>query len=101
MTLPSMPLPMHGPVSLTLQLCIGAVVGAAVGYGYFSALWWNVLLIDRGATTRALFLFAARIALLALTLFGLVQIGALALLAGAAGLLAARRLLVKRLGDGP
>ncbi|MBU6528336.1 hypothetical protein JMJ47_003045 [Methylocystis sp. MJC1] len=93
---------MHLPViSLTLQLCIGAVVGAAVGYGYFSALWWNVLLMDRGATAGALFLFAARLGLLALTLFGLVQIGALALLAGAAGLLAARRLLIKRIGDGP
>lgn len=96
-----MTLPAYGPVSsLVLQLCVGAVVGAAVGYGYFSALWWNVLLIDRGAATRALLLFAARIALLAATLFGLVHIGALALLAGAAGLLAARRLLIKRIGDG-
>jgi hypothetical protein len=85
--------------SLALQLCAGGLVGAIAGYGYFTALWWNVLLIDRGATGRALLLLAARFVALTLTLFVLVRFGALALLAGAAGLLAARRLLVRRLGD--
>ncbi|WP_442755400.1 ATP synthase subunit I [Methylocystis sp. JAN1] len=84
--------------SLALQLCGGGLVGAIVGYGYFTALWWNVLLIDRGATARALLLLAARVTALVLTLFILVRVGALALLAGAAGLLAARRILVRRLG---
>ncbi len=87
-------------VSPALQLCAGAVIGAIVGYGYFSALWWNVLLIDRRAAARALLLFAARVTVLALTLFALVKLGALALLSGAGGLLAARRLLIKRIGDG-
>ncbi|MGJ0394040.1 MAG: N-ATPase subunit AtpR [Methylocystis sp.] len=96
-----MTLSLSAPVSPALQLCAGALIGAVVGYGYFSALWWNVLLIDRGAVARALLLFATRIALLALTLFALVKFGALALLAGAGGLLVARRLLIKRIGDGP
>ncbi|MGE5388679.1 MAG: ATP synthase subunit I [Hyphomicrobiales bacterium] len=84
---------------LALQLCAGGLVGAIAGYGYFTALWWNVRLIDRGATGRALLLLAARVAALTLTLFVLVRFGALALLAGAGGLLAARRVLVQRLGD--
>ena len=37
---------------LALQLCAGGLVGAIAGYGYFTALWWNVRLIDRGATGR-------------------------------------------------
>jgi hypothetical protein len=89
-----------GPLSsLALQLCAGGVFGGIAGYGYFTALWWNVLLIDRGATGRALLLLAARFVALTLTLFVLARLGALALLAGAAGLLAARRVLVRRLGD--
>ncbi len=85
--------------SFALQLCAGGLVGAIAGYGYFTALWWNVLLIDRGATGSALLLLAMRVALLTLTLFLLVRFGALTLLAGAAGLLVARRILVRRLGD--
>jgi hypothetical protein len=85
--------------ALALQLCAGGLVGWIAGYGYFTALWWNVRLIDGGATGRALLLLAARIAALTLTLFVLVRFGALALLAGAAGLLAARRVLMRRLGD--
>ncbi len=85
--------------SLALQLGVGSLVGAIAGYGYFTALWWNVLLIDRGATGTALLLLAARVAALTLTLFVLVRFGALALLGGAAGLLVARRVLMRRLGD--
>jgi F1F0 ATPase subunit 2 len=85
-------------LSLALQLCAGGLVGAIAGYVYFTALWWNVVLMDRGATGRALLLLATRIVALTLTLFVLVRFGALALLAGAAGLLAARRVLVRRLG---
>ncbi len=84
--------------SVALQFCAGGMVGAVVGYGYFTALWWNVLLIDRGATGRALLLLAARIAALALTLYVLARLGALSLLAGAGGLLVARRVLVRRIG---
>jgi hypothetical protein len=97
MTLPALP-PLS---SLALQACAGAVIGAVAGHGYFTALWWNVLLIDRGATARALLLFATRVALLVLTLFILVRIGALSLLAGAAGLLLARRRLLRRIGRRP
>ncbi|MGJ0508650.1 MAG: N-ATPase subunit AtpR [Methylocystis sp.] len=87
--------------TLALQVCGGGLAGAIAGYLYFTGLWWNVLLIDRGATGRAALLLVARVAALALTLFVLVRIGALALLAGAAGLLAARRVLMRRLGGDP
>jgi F1F0 ATPase subunit 2 len=83
---------------LVIKLCGAGFVGAIVGYCYFTALWWNVVLIDRGSTGRALFLLAARVAVLVLTLFILVRFGALALLGGAGGLLAARRVLVRRIG---
>jgi F1F0 ATPase subunit 2 len=83
---------------LVIKLCAAGLVGAVVGYGYFTALWWNVVLIDRGSTGRALLLLAARVAVLALTLLILVRFGALALLAGAGGLLAARHVLVRRIG---
>jgi F1F0 ATPase subunit 2 len=86
------------PLSLALQLGAGGLVGAIAGYCYFTALWWNVVLLDRGATGGALLLLAARVAALTLTLFVLVRFGALTLLAGAAGLLVARRVLVRRLG---
>ncbi len=86
------------PPFLALQICVGAAVGAVAGYAYFAALWRNVTLIETGATLWAMLLFSARILLLALTLYALVRIGALALLAGAVGLLAARRLTLKRFG---
>lgn len=87
--------------SLAMQCAAGGVAGAVLGYGYFRALWWNVELIDRGAKASAAALFAARFALLALALFLLARVGAPALLAAAAGLLAARRLALRRFGGAP
>jgi F1F0 ATPase subunit 2 len=99
MDVPSMNFMAAAPLSLlAIKLCASGIVGAIVGYGYFAALWWNVVLIDRGSTGRALLLLAARVAVLVLTLFILVRFGALALLAGAGGLLAARHVLVRRIG---
>ncbi len=87
--------------SLALQFSAGALAGALLGYAYFKALWWNVALIDKGSAATALLLFLARFTLLATAFFGLARFGALALLAGAAGLLAARRVALRRLGGPP
>lgn len=84
--------------TLALQFAAGAGAGAIVGYAYFKALWWNVSLIETGAAATALLLFATRFALLAAAFFILAKFGALPLLAGAAGLLAARRAMLRRLG---
>lgn len=87
--------------SLALQFSAGALAGALLGYAYFTALWWNVALIDKGSAATALILFLTRFALLAGAFFDLAKFGALALLAGAAGLLVARRVALRRLGGAP
>lgn len=87
--------------SLALQFGAGALAGALIGYAYFTALWWNVALIDKGSTATALLFFVARFAVLAAAFFILAKFGALPLLAGAAGLLAARRVALRRHGSAP
>jgi F1F0 ATPase subunit 2 len=94
MTSPTLPF-------LALQFCAGALAGGLLGYAYFRALWWNVSLIDKGSTAMALVFFVLRFAMLAAAFFGLAQFGALPLLAAAAGLLAARRLALRRMGSAP
>jgi len=83
---------------LALQALVGLVAGAAAGFVYFRALWWNVALFERGATPGALALLAARFFALAAVLTALALCGALALLAGAGGLLAARRAALRKFG---
>jgi F1F0 ATPase subunit 2 len=81
-----------------LHALIGGSVGALAGAAYFTALWRNIALFERGPTPGALALLVGRFALLALVLLCLAKLGALALLAGAGGLLAARRFVLKRFG---
>ncbi len=81
-----------------LQIGAGALAGGLAGALYFTALWWNVSLFEHGATPRALALLLLRFALLALVLIALAKLGALALLSGAAALLLARRLVIRRFG---
>jgi F1F0 ATPase subunit 2 len=85
-------------VPATLQIVAGAVIGALTGLAYFSALWWNVGLFEQGATPKAFALLLARFAVLAAVFIGLAKTGAFALLAGAGGLLLARKFLIRRLG---
>jgi N-ATPase, AtpR subunit len=61
-------------------------------------LRWNVALFERGATPKAIVLLMTRFAVLAAVFAGLAKLGAPALLAAAAGLLAARRAILRRLG---
>jgi F1F0 ATPase subunit 2 len=86
---------------LATQLGAGAAAGALAGAVFFSALWWNVKLIDRGQTLLAGLLFVLRLCALALALYALARFGAAALLAGAAGLLVARRYVLRRFGTPP
>ncbi|ATQ66544.1 MULTISPECIES: N-ATPase subunit AtpR [Methylosinus] len=84
--------------ALALQLALGAGAGFAAGLAYFWALRWNVDLFEQGVTPKAVLLLIARFAALAAALAALAKIGALALLCGALGLLAARRIVLRRLG---
>lgn len=84
--------------SLALQIALGAAAGGAAGFAYFTALRWNVDLFERGAAPKALLLLVMRFGLLAALFVGLAKLGAAALLSAALGLLAARRVLLRRLG---
>jgi F1F0 ATPase subunit 2 len=84
--------------SLALQVALGAAAGAGAGFAYFTALRWNVALFERGATPKAILLLLTRFALLAALFVALAKLGAPTLLAAALGLLAARRVTLRRLG---
>ncbi len=84
--------------SFALQVALGAAVGAAAGFAYFTALRWNVDLFERGATPGAILLLLTRFALLSVLFVALAKLGAPALLAAALGLLAARRVTLRRFG---
>jgi F1F0 ATPase subunit 2 len=84
--------------SLVFQIAVGAAAGAAAGFAYFTALRWNVDLFERGATPIAILLLVTRFALLTALLVALAKLGAPALLSAALGLLAARRITLRRLG---
>jgi F1F0 ATPase subunit 2 len=84
--------------SLAFQIALGAAGGAAAGFAYFTALRWNVDLFERGATPKAILLLVTRFALLSALFVALAKLGAPALLSAALGLLAARRVTLRRLG---
>jgi F1F0 ATPase subunit 2 len=69
-----------------------------VGAVHFISLNWNWPLFARGKTAAALALQIARIALTCVFLVMLAHLGALALLAGMAGVLLARRIVLRRYG---
>lgn len=85
--------------TIAVQAVVGFTVGVLAGLGYFLALWWNVGLFTRGGALEAIVVQIARFAALAAVFFALAKFGAFALLSGALGLLFARRLLLRRLGD--
>lgn len=76
---------------------LGAALGTVIGYAHFATLRLNVqLYLSGGGAARALALQALRIALLAGGLGALAWLGAPALLGGMAGILLARRIVVRR-----
>lgn len=82
-------------------LALGLAVGAAVGALHFGALGLAVRCFAGGRALRAATLQAARFALVAAALLGLVQLGAGPLLTGLLGLLGARQVLLRRMGGVP
>jgi len=89
-------------MDLTLHIAIAAATGLIAGFvaglSHFASLAWNVRLFVDGSTGKAVALQLARLALTVVVMTLLVQLGPFALLAGAAGFVAARAGLAPRLG---
>lgn len=78
---------------------LGFGVGLVAGAAYFASLWWNTrLYLSGGRALLAIALQVLRFALLLAAMALLSLFGAWPLLAGAAGLLVARTVVVRRLG---
>jgi len=85
----------------TLQIALGLPLGMAAGWIYFGTLHWSVSLLTGGSAGRAIVLQVARLGGLGLIFFGLAKLGPWILLAGAAGLLMARFVIVRRVRLSP
>lgn len=78
---------------------LGLAVGLIAGGAYFASLWWNTqLYLAGGRALLAVLVQMLRFTVLLVALAGLALFGAMALLMGAAGLLLARALVLRRLG---
>ena len=92
------PLAAAGP-AITAPL--GLVVGLLIGAIHFGSLWWTARAYAGGGLVRPLVVHVLRFVLTVAVLVGLARIGAVALLAGALGLVVARALVVRRVGRTP
>jgi len=82
---------------MSFIVLIGAfAVGAALGAAHFGSLWWSVVLMREGRTGLGFAAQALRFAGLAAALAVIARLGAGPFLAAAAGVLAARTLLMRR-----
>jgi len=79
----------------------GLAAGAAAGTLHFGVLDVTVRCFVTGRALRAFVLQAARFALVAAVFYGLARLGAGPLLAGLAGLLAARHAMLRHIGGVP
>jgi len=80
-----------------LHITLGFILGLAFGYAHFSSLERVArTFMGDGPLWRALGLQLARLAGLAVLMFGLPLLGAGALLAGMFGVLAAREIVLRR-----
>ena len=86
-------IPHMGPVT---QATAGLPLGGLLGFLHFGSLWWNTRLFVSGSFLRAFAIQLTRFGLLLAALFILAKMGALALLFGGLGLLATRRLQLRR-----
>lgn len=85
------------PVLTPVAIGVGALAGLVLGGLYFGGLWWSIARLKR-IERKKQFLFLSwvlRSVLLCAGLYGLAVYDAQALLAGAAGLLAARFAIVR------
>jgi hypothetical protein len=86
------------PLIVLLPICF--LGGLFIGWGYFRALRETAnLIVGGGKPLRAIVLTLARISLLATGFFIAVLAGALALLAALAGVLCAKWIMLRRMGD--
>ncbi|ANB77869.1 hypothetical protein AYM40_36585 (plasmid) [Paraburkholderia phytofirmans OLGA172] len=92
---------MTSPLPLIAQLSMGLALGTLSGAWHFMSLRWNWPLFAEGRAAAALALQLARFALTGALLFLLAHVGALALLAGMAGFLLARAIVMRRHGGQP
>jgi F1F0 ATPase subunit 2 len=92
---------MTSPLPLIAQLSMGLALGTLAGAWHFMSLRWNWPLFAEGRAAAALALQLARFALTGALLFMLAHVGALALLAGMAGFLLARAIVMRRHGGQP
>ncbi|WP_175948185.1 ATP synthase subunit I [Burkholderia pyrrocinia] len=82
-------------LSVPLQTAAGCIIGGAVGLAYFASLLANVRWYVRDAISIAIIVHLVRFGTIALVLFGLAQIGYAALLSGLAGIMLARRVMIR------
>ncbi len=83
--------------AMSVAVLIAAfAVGAGLGAAHFGSLWWSVVLIREGRTGLGLAAQALRFVVLAAALALIARQGAGPFLAAAAGVLAARALLMRR-----
>ncbi|MDN7874965.1 N-ATPase subunit AtpR [Burkholderia aenigmatica] len=82
-------------LSLPLQTAVGGITGGIVGLAYFPSLLANVRWYARDAIGIAVIVHLVRFGTLALVLFGLAQVGYGALLSGLAGIMLARRAMIR------
>lgn len=82
-------------LSVPVQTAAGCITGGAVGLAYFASLLANVRWYARDAISIAIIVHLVRFATIALVLFGLAQIGYIALLSGLAGIMLARRVMIR------
>ena len=88
------------PLPLIVLLPVCFLGGLFIGWGYFRALRETAnLIVGGGKPLRAIVLTLARISLLTTGFFIAVLAGGLALLAALAGVLCAKWILLRRMGD--
>jgi hypothetical protein len=88
-------------VSIAAQIGLALPVGLLCGAAYFTSLRWVVERLGAGEYAKALCVHCVRFGLLAAIFFGLVGIGAAALLSGALGLMLARQFVLHRARPAP
>jgi F1F0 ATPase subunit 2 len=78
-------------------IALGLVAGVLLGFVHFGSLWWNTKLFTEGTgMIRVLIVQVGRFAVLATVFFILAELGAAPLLAGMAGLLVSRQVVLRR-----
>jgi F1F0 ATPase subunit 2 len=82
--------------AMTGALMIAFIAGAILGAAHLASLWWSVALLRDGRTILGFSVQALRFVALALALALIARQGAGPLIAAAAGVLAARALLMRR-----